>query len=390
MNHDPRFAHLRFRYTAATICIALVLSGCETVGPVGKRIDYKSMSSAPALELPPELSQPRYDDRYTVTTASGLAAAKATGPKQSDLLPTNPDARIQRAGSERWIVARATPEQAWAISRQFWTDMGFVVAVEQPSIGVMETDWAENRADIPSDFLRRTVGKYLDAFTSTYKRDKYRERIERGTEPGTVEIYVSHRGMEQVPTVKIDNVQGAGFAWALQPPDPNLEAEMLQRLMMRFGATEGQAVAAVTGVAPSPEGPRAAPLPPDRARLEKGTDGTSKLVVDDPFDRAWRRVGLALDRTGFTVVDRDRSTGIYYVRYANPDIDMAKRDRETSWLGKLMTFWKPDEKDRPEQYRIKVVEEAPASIVSVQDPNGAPDKTQNSEKILALLKDQLK
>jgi outer membrane protein assembly factor BamC len=391
MNHDPEFRHPPLRYAAAAIvCAVLSLSGCETVGPVGKRIDYKSMSSAPALELPPELSQPRYDDRYTVTTASGMAAAKATGPKQTDLLPTSPDARIQRAGSERWIVARATPEQAWAISRQFWTDMGFVVAIEQPSIGVMETDWAENRADIPSDFLRRTVGKYIDAFTSTYKRDKFRERIERGTDPGTVEIYVSHRGMEQVPTVKIDNVQGAGFAWALQPPDPNLEAEMLQRLMMRFGATEAQAVASVTGAAAQPEAPRAAPLPADRARLEKSTDGTSKLVVDDPFDRAWRRVGLALDRTGFTVVDRDRSTGIYYVRYANPDIDMAKRDRESSLLGKLMTFWKPDEKDKPEQYRIKVVEEAPASVVSVQDPNGAPDKTQNSEKILALLKDQLK
>jgi outer membrane protein assembly factor BamC len=376
--------------TIALACAALLLSACETVGPVGKRIDYKSMSSAPALELPPELSQPRYDDRYTVTTASGLAAAKATAPKQSDLLPTNPDARVARAGNERWIIAKATPEQAWSTTRAFWSDMGFVVAVEQPSIGVMETDWAENRADLPSDFLRRTVGKYLDAFTSTYKRDKFRTRIERGSEPGTVEIYVSHRGMEQVPTVKIDNVQGAGFAWALQPPDPNLEAEMLQRLIMRFGVPEGQAVAAVANAAPTPDGPRAPSSPADRARLEKNIDGTPKLVVDDPFDRAWRRVGLALDRTGFTVVDRDRSTGIYYVRYSNPDIDMAKRDRDSSWLAKLMTFWRPDEKDRPEQYRIKVVEEAPASVVSVQDPTGAPDKTQNSEKILALLKDQLK
>ncbi len=389
MNHHP----FRVRFGAlAWLCAAVALCGCESVGPVGKRIDYKSMASAPALELPPELSQPRYDDRYTVTTASGLAAAKATAPKEKDLLPTSPDAHIQRAGSERWIVAKVTPEQAWTTSRTFWSDMGFVIAIEQPAVGVMETDWAENRADIPSDFLRRTVGKYLDAFTSTYKRDKFRTRIERGAEPGTVEIYVSHRGMEQVPTVKIDNVQGAGFAWALQPPDPNLEAEMLQRLMMRFGAPEAQAVAAVQGttVAPAAPGNPGTPAPADRARLEKNNDGTSKLVVDDPFDRAWRRVGLALDRTGFTVVDRDRSTGIYYVRYANPDVDMAKRDRDSSLLAKMMLFWKPDEKDRPEQYRIKIVEVAPASVVSVQDPNGAPDKTQNSEKILALLKDQLK
>src|SRR5436853_123482 len=255
---------------------AFALAGCESIGPVGKRIDYKSTSAAPPLELPPELSQPRYDDRFAVSTASGLAAANAARPNRNDLLPSNPDARIARAGNERWIVAKATPEQAWTVARQYWTDTGFVVAVEQPTIGVMETDWAENRADMPSDFLRRTVGKYLDAFTSTYKRDKFRTRIERGAESGTVEIYVSHRGMEQVPTALIENKYGAGFAWALMPPDPNLEAEMLSRLMMRFGAPEAQATAATAAATPGGKAPAVA----DRARVEKGADGTSKLIVD--------------------------------------------------------------------------------------------------------------
>jgi len=381
-----RIAQFSWLYVVSLAGVMLALGGCETIGPIGKRIDYKSTSSAPPLELPPELSQPRYDDRFAVSTASGLAAANAARPSRNDLLPSNPEARIARSGNERWIIAKATPEQAWSIVRQFWADTGFVVAVEQPTVGVMETDWAENRADMPSDFLRSTIGKYLEAFTSTYKRDKFRTRIERGAEPGTVEIYVSHRGMEQVPTVMMDNRYGAGFAWAVMPPNPNLEAEMLSRLMMRFGAPEAQATAATTVTTP---GTNAAATTPDRARVEKGADGVSKLIVDDPFDRAWRRVGLALDRTGFTVVDRDRSSGIYFVRYADPDSAMARKDREQSWLAKLM-FWKPDDKDKPEQYRIKVVEAAPASVVSVQDPKGEPDRTQNSEKILALLKDQLK
>ena len=121
-------------------------------------------------------------------------------------------------------------------------------------------------------------------FYSTYKRDKFRTRIERGTEPGTVEIFVSHRGMEQVPTAKIDNVQGAAFAWAVMPPNPKLEAEMLSRLMMRFGTPEAQAVALAVA------GRRRRRAAFTRA-LEKSADGPSKLVVDDPFDRAWRRVG---------------------------------------------------------------------------------------------------
>jgi outer membrane protein assembly factor BamC len=349
---------------------------------LGKRIEYKTTGTAPALEIPPDLNTPRFDDRFSATTASGLAAQQAGRPKQSDLLPQNPDARIVRAGTERWLVVKATPEQTWSTVRQFWVELGFVVAVEQPTIGVMETDWAENRAEIPMDPVRRTIGKYIDIFYSTNKRDKFRTRVERGVEPGTVEIYVSHRGMEQVPTTKIDNASPAAFAWAVLPPNPDLEAEMLSRLMQRFGVPAGVAVAAVAASAP------AQVAPTDKARIEKSADGSSRLVVDDAFDRAWRRVGLALDRTGFTVVDRDRSTGIYFVRYADPDIDVAKA-RDQGWLAKLM-FWKPDEKERPEQYRIKVSETSPTSVVTVQDPKGEPDRTTSGERILALLREQLR
>jgi outer membrane protein assembly factor BamC len=370
------------RTCALVLVVLLALTGCESVGSLGKHIDYKSAASAPSLELPPDLTSPQYDDRFAVSTASGLAAQNAAGPKKTELLPTNSEAHVVRAGTQRWLVVKATPEQAWATARKFWTDTGFVIATEQPVVGVMETDWAENRAEIPQDIFRKYIGKYVDVFYSTYKRDKFRTRIERGAEPGTVEIYVSHRGMEQVPTTKIDNVQGAGFAWAVMPPNPNLEAEMLSRLMMRFGAPEATAEAATS--------PASAANAPQHARLEKA-DGVSKLVVDDPFDRAWRRVGLALDRTGFTVVDRDRSTGTYFVRFADPDTEMARKDREKGFLSKLVNFWKKDDdKEKPEQYRIKVIETAPQSTVSVQDPTGKPDRSPASDRILALLHDQLK
>ena len=374
---------LSFRGVAilALAALAFVLAGCESmnVSSLGKRIDYKSASSSPSLELPPDLTTPQYDDRYAVTSASELAARNAARPQRTELLPTNSEAHVARAGNERWLVVKATPEEAWSQVRKFWTDTGFVIASEQPALGVMETDWAENRAEIPPDLLRKYVGKYLDVFYTTYKRDKFRTRIERGVEAGTVEIYVSHRGMEQVPTTKIDNVQGAAFAWAVMPADPDLEAMMLSRLMMSFGTPEAQAVAAAS---PS------APVTP-HARLEKN-DGIARLVVDDPFDRAWRRVGLALDRSGFTVVDRDRSIGTYYVRFSDPDADMARKDREKGFLSKLLNFWKTDEKDKPEQYRIKIVETSPQSTVSVQDPSGTPDRTQARDRILALLRDQLK
>ena len=378
----------RVAAVCATAVLATALAGCETFGgattSLGKRIDYKTTGTAPALEIPPDLNTPRFDDRFS-TTASGLAAQQAGRPKQTDLLPQNPDARIVRAGTERWLVVKATPEQTWSTVRQFWNDLGFVVAVEQPTIGVMETDWAENRAEIPMDPVRRTLSKFVDILYTTYKRDKFRTRVERGVEPGTVEIYLSHRGMEQVPTTKIDGSTPAAFAWAVLPPNPDLEAEMLARLMQRFGTPAQVATAAAVSSNPSAPG---TPAMTDRARLEKNADGSAKLVVEDAFDRAWRRVGLALDRTGFTVVDRDRSTGVYFVRYADPDIDVSKA-RDQGWLAKLM-FWKQEEKERPEQYRIKVIETAPTSVVTVQDPKGEQDRTTSGERILALLREQLR
>jgi len=185
----------------------------------GKRIDYKSAKSTPPLEIPPDLSAPQYDDRYVVASASDLANRNTRADaREKTVLPGNPYAHLERAGSQRWLVVKATPVAAWETLRQFWIDTGFVLAEEKPMIGIMETDWAENRADIPGSFLRDTVGKYLDFFYSTNKREKFRSRIEEGKEPGTVEIYLSHRGMEEVPTTKIDSVTPAAFAWAVLPP----------------------------------------------------------------------------------------------------------------------------------------------------------------------------
>ena len=347
---------------------------------VTKRIDYKSDTRAPALELPPDLTRPQYDDRYTVTTASGLAAQKRRRPRVEGIaVNSTPDARIVRGGTERWLVVKTTPKEAWNTMRKFWTDIGFVLAVEQPTLGIMETDWAENRIGMPSTAIEGMIGKVGDVFFNSYKRDKFRTRLEQGTEPGTVDIYISHRGAEQVPTTLIDNRSPAAFVWAVTPPNPGLEAEMLGRVMVRFGTPAPQPTAAVQAATGAASGP-------ERARLEREASGRYQLIVDDGFDRAWRRVGLALDRVGFTVVDRDRSKGTYFVRYADPETDGAKKDK--GFLDKLQ-FWKTDT-PKVEQYRITVAEANPRSLVTVQDPNGAPDKSATGEKILSLLRDQLK
>lgn len=373
---------IRSFFKAAMLVFAIALiGGCETVEDLSfsKRIDYKSSKSTPPLEIPPDLAAPQYDDRYAVASASEMASRDLRAEMRSNsVLPELANVKMERAGTERWLVVEAEPSKAWEVLRNFWLDIGFVMAVEQPMIGIMETDWAENRAEIPQDFFRRTVGKYLDFFYTTYKRDKFRTRIEEGKTPGTVEIYLSHRGMEQMPT---HSSQGSptAFAWALMPPDPELEAEMLMRIMVRFGADEEQVKTIVASTNETTL---------FRARIVT-EGGKSQLLVNDDFDRAWRRVGLALDRVGFTVTDRDRSQGVYYVRYADPDTDIAKAD-EGGWLAKL-AFWRSNKNTvKPEQYQVNVASTDNATTVVNIVPEDVSAPQSDVEQILSILQEQLK
>jgi outer membrane protein assembly factor BamC len=363
----------------------LVLGGCESMSTsMGKKIDYKSTSTAPALELPPDLRAPQYDERYNLATASAVAATtNAAKPKTADQIAPNQtaNARIVRSGTDRWLVVKATPEQVWNTIYRFWIDLGFAIAVDQPLVGLMETDWAENRADLPVDAVRQLLGRFSEILYTTYRRDKFRTRVERGSEPGTIDIFVTHRGAEQMPTA-MSASSPVAFAWAVMPPNPGLETEVLTRMMVRFGAEENVARSEVTqAMAPAGAAGAAAAEP---VRLVKAADGTSVLDIDDSFSRSWRRVGLALDRIGFTVVDRDRAKGIYYVRYADPDTAKV----EPSWWSKLQ-FWKDSTTEKPEQYQVVVAGDETKSTVAVRGTDGGPDRSANGEKILSLIRSQL-
>src|SRR5690606_28990130 len=162
------------------------------------------------------------------------ASSAAIGPVSTDAV------RVERAGDQRWIVVKQAPEQLWPQVRQFWQDAGFTLASESSTTGIMETEWAENRSKIPQDFLRNTLGRVFDRAYSTGERDKYRTRLERLPD-GSTEIYISHRGAEEVLT----GAQKETTVWTVRPNDPLLEAQFLGRLVARLtGVTEPAAVKA--------------------------------------------------------------------------------------------------------------------------------------------------
>jgi outer membrane protein assembly factor BamC len=260
----------------------------------------------------------------------------------------------------------ATPEQAWPLIKSFWQELGFIINVESKETGVMETDWAENRANIPQDFIRSTLGKLIDNVYSTPERDKFRTRIEKGAN-GT-EIYISHRGMYEVYTSEGKDQT----KWEPRPADPELEAEMLRRMMVRFGVEEARA-----------ESLLAKQQGPEMARIV-GSD----LEMDESFDRAWRRVGLALDRIGFAVEDRDRSLGTYYVRYIDPQIDNDSKQDEG--LFSKLAFWRSKEEKTSPQLQIKVSGQGERTRVAVVGSEGKAVDPNTQKRIINLLYKELK
>ncbi len=369
------------------VLLGAALGACGTLGLETKKIDYKSAGKLPPLEIPPDLIRPTADDRFVVPDVNPRGSAtyseyaqERTGKASSAgsaVLPQQDGARIERDGSQRWLVVKGTPDQVWPVVKGFWQETGFLVNLEVPESGIMETDWAESRSRIDSGFIRNFLGRVLDMVYSTSERDKFRTRLERGSQPGTTEIYVSHRGMEEVYTSQ--SRDESDTRWQPRPPNPGLEAEMLGRLMTRFGVEESRVKAQLaTGR-----------TVPQRATLSQGPDGIRTLALDEQFDRAWRRVGLALDRVGFTVEDRDRSKGLYFVRYIDPQIDSAKAPDKGGWLSKLK-FW-GDSKSKPlERYRIEVKDVSQGCQVQVFTKDGVQENSDTAGKILSLLYEQLK
>jgi outer membrane protein assembly factor BamC len=343
---------------------SLVLSGCASVSSLTDQdaIDYKSSKSAVRLEVPPDLTQLRPNDRFV--QRGSTSAAQVSSVNSNEVLPQSTTARIERANGARWLVVNLPAEKVFPIVTDFWKQLGFTLAIESPQMGVIETDWAENRAKLPQDGLRKLLGGVIDGLYDTGDRDKYRVRLERAG-AGT-ELYISHRGTKEynASTTKeadIKTVQRNGSA--------ELEAEFLRRLLLRFGADEASAKAAVASNAP----------PKPRAVIVENT-----LAIDEPFESAWRRTGIALDRTGFTVEDRNFSEGVYYVRYSRN-----VKDEDLGFFKRVFT----SEKERlSASQKLKIIltkSGVPVKLTVTTEAGGAPvgEVTNN---LLKVLQDELK
>lgn len=404
--------------------IAILLSACDSIPFIDNTSDYKGAGRSKPLEVPPDLTSVNSSDAYSVpggTTTYNTYNQAQEGQEVGveKVLPTSEGVRMEKAGAQRWLVVNASAEKIWPAVREFWIDQGFAVRVENPDTGVMETEWIEADA-IKAQDDKKNIGekfdKWLDKLSGFADRRKFRTRLERGEVGGTTEIYMTHRTVSGAPDDGKNKIQtqlgeiDTGYRLdqtkkVADENDGDLDAELLRRLMVKLGVEEKRAQQIVAN-----------PVTEKRADVVKEADSSVTLNLNDTYDRGWRRVGLALDRIGFVIEDKDRTSGIFFVRYADVDIDDGPKKKKG--LFDTLAFWKDDEEienksvpkdkktiidklqfwkgdegktDPAKQYRIKLTEtETGATRVNVVDVENKRNRSSTANRIISLLYDQLK
>lgn len=383
---------------AALLPAAFLMTGCTFLGINfdDEKVKYETSNSRANLEVPPDLTPVKNEGRFDVPARSGAVSANAEAarqaaaaagqqdPSSSVIVPETVVVKVMREGGDRWLRVNATPEQLWPVVQDFWPSVGLIVRRQDAKTGYMETEWAENKAKLPQDIIRRTIGKVLDFAYSTGEQDQYRTRIERNDD-GTTDIFITHRSMVEVVT----GSQNDSTVWQPGPTDPTMEAEMLQRLALRIEgefnpklnakAEEARAEAVHEALQPQPV--------PSKVHLLKNEAGAvESLTLAEPFDRAWRTVGLVIDRMGFELVDRDRAAGYYLVRYLDPEYEQKEKEKQ----GFFTNLFGSDKAIEPPQYRIHLADNGAATGITVQSEEGGADQTGVAPKILNLLAEQLR
>ncbi len=372
---------------AGAVVVAAALTGCNAFNQfLGREdaIDYQSATpTRGSLSVPPDLTQVPANTRYQVPEGPGGTSfsqyasdqarrqGEAATAQGSTVLPSRNDITIERDGSTRWLSVNMPADQVFERALEFWRSQGFAIRSQNAQAGLIETDWAENRANIPQDIIRRTVGRVFDQVWDSGQRELFRTRLER-TQDGRIEVYFSHQHMVE------EVVNEAQTKWVPRPSNPELDAAMLSRFMVFLGAEEERAKAEMQAAAAQPQAAS------QGAQLVRSPGVQGALDVPEGFDRAWRRVGLALDRGNFTVEDRDRTAGQYFVRYVDVDAQQSERP------GLMTRIFGARQPAQQPQYRVQLSDVGGTTRVTILNAEGQPDNSATAGRILEVLQQQLR
>ncbi|HEB85743.1 MAG TPA: outer membrane protein assembly factor BamC [Gammaproteobacteria bacterium] len=283
----------------ALLILSLAMMACSSTGPHYEG-DYNVQNeNGKPLEVPPGLVLPRGDESLKIPSIAAEQTSIASYEKKGTVKNRDGSSgtatagvRMRRDGAVRWLEFDAPADKVWSKLESFFKSLGFKIVHEDKKLGMMETDWQENRVKLPSDWF----SVIFNSFSSAGLKDRYIARLEQDGDKTL--LFITHQGLRE-KHIEDDTSDADDTYWEYRKSDPGLEREMLMRFLIFQGIKKNTAKAITTKKEIS------------HAKLVE-EKGNLYLNVTETFPRTWRRVGLAMDRMGIHVDDRNRSAGVYY------------------------------------------------------------------------------
>jgi len=307
------------------LLISLFLSGCfsdkqkQTIkenrielGDI--KINYYSDKSVTSLEVPPDLTQPSYENSFRlselvtdVESNTINLTNKEIEKKEEKVFVTPADIKVKKSGNRRWLIVNKKPQVVWDLSRQFLKENGFVIKKSNKKTGIMETDFLENKPKIPSKSLGviRSFLEEIDNVSYTLPIvDSYKVRIEPLDSGNKSEVHLSIFSMAEV-------ISGTGkdetTFWQASEKNYALETEMLYSLMLYLGGDSANARERIVNA--QEEGKIT-------VSLDDGLNGYAKLQFRLNMIDAWDNISWALSDLNVILEDKDIKEKTFYIRVA--------------------------------------------------------------------------
>ncbi|WP_419653429.1 outer membrane protein assembly factor BamC, partial [Thiolapillus sp.] len=168
-----------------------ILGGCSSNGLdkvlPDKQVEYKREVIADKhLEVPPDLTSSRIENRIPGLEGGTTTYSEYSGVRKNvggslrsmgkEVLPENPDIKVEREGEDRWLVIKAPADAVWDKLLDFWQENGILLDQQDPTIGVMETTWLENKANVSSGFITDFIQGFFEGAYDAGIRDRFRIR----------------------------------------------------------------------------------------------------------------------------------------------------------------------------------------------------------------------
>jgi outer membrane protein assembly factor BamC len=365
----------------------IALAACSSGGD--ERPEYQGAQYYKSLEIPPDLTLNKTDKELAIPEPSKSALTEYQRASKLDeaVLPEFKGIRLKSDCGLYWLEVDATPDTLWPKLEAFWEHEGIRLLQDEPLLGFMETEWS-NRLVVDPDagFLTRMFNRM-----EPDQLDRFRLRVETSADRKHTRIYVSHAGMERFVEGGDDDSR---VIWRRRPSDPDLEREIIGRLVLFAGLSENQMESLLKNYHPYQSyvhyAENAVHDDTDPSSIE---NQVAELTMAGSMDFVWQRTLRALDRLSLTDIKADRATGtIGFTSGSDIELtqDSEKRDElsESSWLMKLLRG-SDDAKKTSEQFTLKLTDQGGDVRLDLLDKHGSPADTTRAQKLRQALAQEL-